>query len=489
MRRAWLLVAILAAGTLRVPAAAGAPATTASGVGRRVLDRFQRGGLKAGKAGLCVVSLDTGELVAESSASLPLVPASVAKLATAATALDLLGPGHRFTTSVEARGAVDAGGTLSGDLVVRGSGDPNLSKRGKPDDPMFPLRDLAAAVAGRGIRRVAGSLVLDDGGFDRRWVHPSWPAGDVAKAYGAGVAGLSWNDACVTVLVRGASSPGGAARVEAPSTAGPWSLENAVETVAGGRAAVGGRWVESGKSLRVEGDVAPGAEVLFDVPVPDPLAHFGAAFAQALASAGVVVAGGVRPAELPADRRPGTTVASFESALAPTLAVMNRRSQNFYAASVFKACGAAFEGAGSWEAGERAAADALARRGAFDPGSRVVDGAGLSKDDRLTAGGLARLLASFDRDLLRGPVLRASLATPGDPDGTLRKRLLEPEARARARLKTGSLSNAGVHALAGYVEGRGGKRGFAFAVLLGAVPQDGDANDLLDDVVRELLEG
>jgi D-alanyl-D-alanine carboxypeptidase len=46
-----------------------------------------------------------------------------------------------------------------------------------------------------------------------------------------------------------------------------------------------------------------------------------------------------------------------------------------------------------------------------------------------------------------------------------------------------------VRGLAGYVDGRGESRGFAFAILLNAVPADGDALDLMDDVVRELLQG
>jgi D-alanyl-D-alanine carboxypeptidase/D-alanyl-D-alanine-endopeptidase (penicillin-binding protein 4) len=301
----------------------------------------------------------------------------------------------------------------------------------------------------------------------------------------------------VTVLVRGGADAGEAARVTTPATAGPWALEASVTTTYGARPTVGGRFVatpprssavkDAAKRLRVEGDVPPRGEVAFDVPVPDPIAHFGGAFLSALAAEGVVVEGGARAAASEEDRRPGTRLAAFQSPLAPAVAVMDRRSHNFYASLLFKAAGAAREGAGSWESGERAVADVLARRGALDPGCRVVDGSGLARASRLTAGALARLLLSFDRDLLRGPVLRESLAVPGDEEGTMRKRLRDADARARVRVKTGTLE--GVRALAGYVDGRDGSRGYAFAVLLNASPADGDARDLLDDVVRELLQG
>ena len=99
---------------------------------------------------------------------------------------------------------------------------------------------------------------------------------------------------------------------------------------------------------------------------------------------------------------------------------------------------------------------------------------------------MAGLLLRFDADPLRGPVLRDSLAVPGE-DGTLEKRFREPGAKSRVRAKTGTLGRTGVHALVGFVDGTGGSRGYAFAILV----NDGkvDAKDLMDDLVRELLEG
>ena len=483
----WVAAALSVALLVRAAPVLAAPsAESARTIGRRVLDRMAQGRLRD-KAGLCVISLDTGEVVAESGAATPLVPASVAKLATIASALDVLGPGHRFETRVEARGGFDAAtGTLDGVLVVHGSGDPGLSKRERPGDPMYPLRALAQGVVARGVRRVTGAVVLSDAPFDRSFVHPGWSRSDLEHWYGAPVGGLSFNDACVTCLVRGGADSGDAARVETPSTSGPWPLEASVST-SGGRSSVGARF--SGGRFKVEGEVPPRGDVTFEAPVPDPVAHFGGAFLAALSAEGVRVEGGVRLAAPGEDLRGGAPLASVSNPLAPELVVMGRRSQNFYASSIFKALGAVREGAGTWAAGERAVAAALSARGAFDEGCRIVDGSGLARDSRWTAGAVARLLLSFDRDLLRGPMLRDALAVPGDEDGTMRKRLRDPDARARVRVKTGTLAHAGVRGLAGYVDGRDGSRGYAFAILLNAVPADGDALDLMDDVVRELLQG
>src|SRR5438105_3866151 len=191
-------LAFALAAALLVPAARPAAARERAGaapLAERIARRVAGAGVKPGKLGLCVVSLETGAVVAESGSATPLVPASVAKVATAAAALDLLGPGWAYETSVEAHGAFDgATGRLDGDLVVHGSGDPNLSRRGHEDDPLWPLSTLAQAVAEKGVKSVSGAVVLDDTPFDRAFVHPSWSADDLSRSYGAPVGGLAFND-------------------------------------------------------------------------------------------------------------------------------------------------------------------------------------------------------------------------------------------------------------------------------------------------------
>ncbi len=442
---------------------------------------------RSSRFGVCVIALDGGATVCAKNAEVPLIPASVAKVATAVAALDLLGPGFVYETTLDARGTVDAAGVLDGDLVIRGAGDPGISKRGHEDDPLWPWSGFARSVRAAGIVRVRGALVVDDGPFDRTFVHPGWKTSDLDDWYGAPVAGLVTNDACLTVLVRGGASEDRPASVLLPHGAGPWPVAGAVTTGAARRTEVGGLWLDGRSRLRVTGEIGPGLEYAFDTPVPDPLAHAGAVALEALEAGGVRVARGVRIAAGPADRAEGRPLAVVRDALPPLLRTMNRRSQNVYAALIFKRLGVERDGVGSWESGERAVAAVLARRGLGRPGERVVDGSGLARANQLCAGTLARLVAQTDGDPLRGAILRDSLAVPGE-EGTLSKRLREPDARARVRAKTGTLS--GVHSLVGVVDGVGGARGFAFAILVnGAPPGGGDPKGFIDDLVRELLDG
>jgi len=494
MRRSRLPFAALALlGALPlVRARADAPARTQAALAERIERIVSAAGFKSGRLGVLVLSLDDGSTVYEKDADVPLIPASTAKLATSAAALDLLGPGHEFATTLDATGeGPSSDGVVAGDLVLHGSGDPGLSKRDHPADPLWPLSSLAAQAAARGVKKVEGALVLDDGPFDRVFLHPSWLASDLDDWYGAPIAGLTFNDSCVTVLVRGGAADGAAATVTAPSTSGPWPIVAAVSTSDVRQPTVGAMWVEERRRLRIAGEIGPRQEATFDTPVPDPLALCGGAMIEALTRAGISVGRGVRLAASAADRARGVEVGRVTNPLRTVLRVMNKRSQNLYAELLFKGAGAEAFGTGSFETGERAVAKVLERRGIPTAGVRVVDGSGLSKDNRLSAGALARLLLSFDRDRVAGPILFESLGVPGE-EGTLAKRFKGVPGRDRIRAKTGTLGKSGVHALAGAVEGRArpgaeASRGYAFAILINGAPAKGDPRSFEEDVVRQIL--
>lgn len=453
----------------------------------RLEQRLAQADVPAAELGLAVLTLEESpRLVLARGQSQALMPASVAKVLTAAAALDLLGPSYAFSTRVTARGRLEQP-RLVGDLVVHGSGDPNVSGRLAGGAPTSVLDRLVAQVLAAGVTEVTGDLVLDDGPFDREFVHPGWSDADKDKWYGAPVGGLAFNDSCLDVTVSPGTGADLAARLDLPSTSGAWEVRNLAVTVEGTRHVVGATWSAAGPVLEVRGQVAlRGGPYTFHVPVPDPLAYFGGAFLQRFSAAGLTLRGRVRLARSEEDRQPGRLIAEHQSPLLATLRVMNRRSQNFYAAEVFKAAGAQLTGLGSWATGQAAVAEMLRRRALSDEGRTViVDGSGLAKANRTTAGTVALLLLSFERDLLRGPLLFDSLAAPGE-EGTLDERLLSRHTKGRLRAKTGTLAQAGAHALAGVLDGRAGEPGYAFAILVNKRTWKGDPRALIDDLVNLL---
>lgn len=131
----------------------------------------------------CLDVVIDGERVAQTRADTPVIPASNSKILTGAVALDLLGPDHRFVTTVV--GALDpATGVVVGDLTLVGGGDPLLSTDFYPDSflatrypqrPATRLEDLADAVVAAGVTSVSGAIVGDESRYDSEYFRPAWP--------------------------------------------------------------------------------------------------------------------------------------------------------------------------------------------------------------------------------------------------------------------------------------------------------------------------
>jgi len=154
MRR---LVALVIVGLFALPAAAHAIALSTM---KASWDKRER--RMGSHAGAYVADLGTGRVLYSRNADKTLAPASNEKLLTTATALVRLGQDTTLDTIV--RPAPDAvlqpDGTLAGDLIVVGAGDPSL------DD--VAMRDLVAQLRRAGIRRVTGAIVADESLFDNR---------------------------------------------------------------------------------------------------------------------------------------------------------------------------------------------------------------------------------------------------------------------------------------------------------------------------------
>jgi len=89
----------------------------------------------------------------------PMNPASVTKLITTEAALELLGPAFSWQTPVYLDGTVREG-TLQGNLVIKGQGDPKLV--------LERLWLLLRRVQGLGIRQISGDIVLDHSAFEHQ---------------------------------------------------------------------------------------------------------------------------------------------------------------------------------------------------------------------------------------------------------------------------------------------------------------------------------
>ena len=345
---------------------------------------------------------------------------------------------------------------------------------------MAVLVQWAQAVRAAGVERIAGDRLVDDSFVDRQWTAPGWPEDQRFFWYGAPAGALSFNDNCVYMTARGGAGAGDAPTLDLkPDVEG-------LDAVVRCRTASTTRLTcirEGDFTFVALGSVAPRRAVGQYVTVGDPGVYTVLAFARALAGQGVTIAGKVRRQTPQDSARQRRVLVTGQSSLRESVAVANKRSQNFYAEQIFKTLGAVQANEGSFAGGARAISRYLGSIG-MDSGDVVlVDGSGLSKENRATPEAVVRFLAAINASPC-GEVFRNSLAVSGDEAGTLRHRLTEPGLRGRVFAKTGTLS--GASALSGYVLSSGGR--YAFSVLC-AYPNGSGADRarrLQDEICRAL---
>ena len=405
------------------------------------------GRIKGGMWGGMVISLTRGDTLYAYNAGEEMLPASTMKLLTSSLAFETFGPNYQFSTDALRDGAVGPDGTLSGNLYIRGDGDPALSGKFLPGGSSAPMNKLADLVVQKGIKRVTGNIIGDASGFDDQKVPAGWLSRYLQASYAARVSALSLNENLVAVAVT-PTAPGQPAKVALEPSTSAIPLVANVRTVAGGGARLGFRKQSDG-TIVANGSIGTRAGTRrYVYIVEDPASFTTGAFRDALISRGVKVDGGIQMGKAPAA---AVKVAGLLSPpLASMIAAMNRESINHYAELLFRN---AARGTDRSAVGSVANASALlnkffaAKVGADTSKLTFADGSGLSTLDRVTPRAQVQML-SYAHRASWGPWLHSSLPVAGDSE-LLKRRMRNTPAEGNLHAKTGTTND--VIALAGYV--------------------------------------
>jgi D-alanyl-D-alanine carboxypeptidase/D-alanyl-D-alanine-endopeptidase (penicillin-binding protein 4) len=471
-RRA-LAVALAVVGCAAAPAVIADPGTVA--LRARLDGALAAAALRGSRISALVVDRRTGAELFARDPDRALVPASNLKILTGVAALATFGPAHRFVTEVLVGEGPDAEGAVS-TLFIRGGGDPVLTSE--------QWWRLAADLRLRGVRRVSGDLVMDDTLFDAERWHPAW--GEVtSRAYYAPVGALSANYGAFFVAVAPASRAGEKAQLRVDPPIGYLRVENQARTGApGSRESIVVDRQRSGdfETIVVTGSIPLGSERLeFWRSVANPARYAGAVLRMQLEANGIAVEGEVRVAAVPES---ASSLYEFEGKpLAEVARLFLKNSTNFIAEVLVKAMGVRSEGKGSWDAGMRAQVAQLGSLGLDTSGLRLVDGSGLSYENRVPARLLVSALRFADTSFELGPEFIAGLPIAAE-DGTLEKRA--DAALGKVRAKTGLLTK--VTGLSGFAKSATGRE-FIFSVLVNHYRgTDREAMDALDGFVAALVK-
>ncbi len=419
----------------------------------------------------------------------PLVLASVTKLFTTAAALDRLGPDYSFRTRLYREGDVSPDGMLAGPLVVVGGGDPALSGRFYGDDPLAVFRPWADSLVRQGIRTIRDGLLLDVSFFDEVRVHPDWPSDQEQRWWQAPVSALSYNDNVVLVRASGGVRPGAPA-ILGFQPAGPLSLSLVSRVVTSTwRTWMGIRRQAGSSRVVAAGRVGRNRTWTGDITVPDPPLYFASAFSRVLEDVGITVESATAElTEAPRSEEGAPARAllhTHETPLLPVLAVCNKRSQSFFAEQILKTLGAERRGRGSWENGLAEVRDFLASLGLDPSRYHLVDGSGRSPNNRASAADYVAFLQALATKWDRFDLFKPTLAISGDPDGTLRHRMVSDATRGRVFAKTGNI--AGVVTLCGYLTAQSGQT-YAFSILMGGGISEGRGHAWQDRFLTALAQ-
>lgn len=409
-----------------------------------------------------VVSLDTGKTLCEMNSRRSMLPASNMKLFTTAAALYYLGPDFTTKTSLYFDGILDANGTLDGDLILYGRGDPNISGRFR-DSPTSIFEDLARKLKALGLKKITGDIVGDDSYFDNQYYGP-WEPKEKHKWYAARVSALSFNDNCIDIYVSPGAKPGAKAKVvKSPQTSYARVIGRASTT----RNRKNEVWVSplgNGRDILVGGKIwsnKPVEELWF--PVESPPLYAATVFRETLEREGIKVSGEARTlgadhiTAVPKGAMPALEHESLP--LSEMIKVVNKRSQNLHAELLLKHIGLRHAGKPTFEGGTKAVADYIRKIG-IAPGAVVIkDGSGLCRDNRASAHSIVQLLRHMDAGE-NADILRNSLAVSGVDRSLKGMTWIAPKDKIRA--KTGWLK--GALALSGYVDGKTQRLAFSIVV-------------------------
>jgi serine-type D-Ala-D-Ala carboxypeptidase/endopeptidase (penicillin-binding protein 4) len=432
-----------------------APATTASVDSREQLVRdldqlFRTPAYEHAQWAASVDSLQTGEQLYRLHPSRLLLPASTQKLLTAAAAAERLGWDYQFTTRIVATAPISAG-TIAGDLVIVGNGDPTINPRHPERWRIFD--EWASTLQAKGITVVTGQLIGDDNAFAEPGWGMGWAWDDLRFGYGAPVGALQYNENQIEVVVAPGIAPGTPAIITTSPIDSGIVVDNRVTTAAPGTEAN----VEIARApgtivLRIQGQVAADSKpVSVTAAAENPTRLYLNAFREALGRHGIFVSGrtsDIDELNAPINRDVAIDLIVDRSPpLSEIVDVTLKWSRNVYAETLLLAMAPQGEPATDAK-GLEALRETMTGWGVAPESYVPRDGSGLSRYDYVTSDALVRLLVSVFKHPAHAEIFRGTLPVAG-LSGSLANRMRGTAAEARVWAKSGSMSN--VRTLAGYL--------------------------------------
>lgn len=416
-------------------------------------------------AGLEISLLD--QVVYAQNANKKFIPASVSKIVTSFAVLKTFPPNYRFKTEL----LYD-----QQNLYLKGGGDPAFVS----ENMWFLVNEFVR----QNIKTIPGDLIVDDSLFDLIRYDASRESVRVDRSYDSPVGAMSFNWNSINIYVK-PGDKGEKAQVYLDPESDYFKLVN--KTQSNDNKSLKDLIInvdQEGRIITVSGDVHSRApEKAYYKNVAEPDLWSAENLKSFLKQRGILIKGKIRKGKTPEGVE---VVASSESkSLSGLLTDMNKFSNNFVAEMLTKNM-AAFAGQkpATLERGIQMIRDETLKAGLAKDSFVIINPSGFSRDNRLTAAGLNRILFAFQKDFKIFPTLIEGLPIAG-LDGTLKKRMKGTLAEGYVRGKTGYLDN--VVSLAGYAGQKDGEI-YHFSFLYNGRQDEATVREAFDQILIYILE-
>lgn len=439
-----------------------------------------------GQMSLIITDLKKGNTVTAKNDNQPLTPASIVKLITTATALEILGDDFQFKTDIIIRGNV-AYGTLNGDLIIKAGGDPTLGSA-YMDDNNF-LSDWICAIRRLNISKIDGDIIADVSIFDRQPLPPKWGSPDVGNYYAAGVYGLSFYDNTLAVTFR-TGQAGSKAQIADifPNVSGA-TIDNRLFAEKG----VGDNAYFCGDPYSFHRKVTGSIEAMSERFVVkadngNPSMALLQALRDSLLKTGISVDGELKVYNgkclSKSEQATSVIFSSYSPKLSDIVKIINMYSHNVFAEYLLKYLSLQRAKQGSFDKGIDELKNYWKNRGVDVSQWQLYDGSGLTKNNLLTARSLNKLLIYMHSDSRYSDAFIASFPIAG-VNGTVRNVFKNTPLAGKAYLKSGSMAK--VQCYAGYIVTDGGY--YSIVVMLnGFTGKRSDTVSQIEKVISEEIE-
>ena len=461
MKKSFFLWKIIPGGIFILYTVAGIAQNPIISVQQKITAWQNATGLANASVGIAVTDNLTGDELFKSEPQLSLVPASILKVVTTATALEVFGPDFRFTTTFSGSGTI-RNDTLFGDLQIIGGGDPTLGSVYFPENNHF-LEDWIKTVQNKNIKVIQGNLIVDATIYESQMIPNTWVWEDIGNYYGAGASGISVSDNLYEIHLSSGKEGKLTKIVRINPEIPGLEIRNEVvsSNITSDQAYVFGSPMDNKRIINGTIPVNK-SDFVVKASVPDPAVLLASEFKRKLSVNGISIFGGTKFEKVKIDQSPPAFLAVNQSpVLSEIIKVTNHESVNLFAEHFLKHLAFQKYGVGTTKDGCKFITEFWKDKGLDMTGFFMNDGSGLSRFNAITASQMVEILKFMKTKSAYSADFFQSLATVGN--GTLTVFSNENFPNECLHAKSGSMTR--VRCYAGYLKTISGKE-LSFTIML-----------------------